>query len=38
VNFLYHYNRVLVQYSGCIQNRTIAVGIQSWHNYWERAK
>ena len=28
-----HYNRVLVQYSDCIQNRTIAVGIQSWHNY-----
>ena len=28
-----HYDRVLVQYSDCIQNRTIAVGIQSWHNY-----
>jgi hypothetical protein len=28
-----HYDRVLVQYSDCIQNRTIAVRIQSWHNY-----
>jgi hypothetical protein len=28
-----HYDRVLVQYSDCIQNQTIAVGIQSWHNY-----
>ena len=28
-----HYDRILVQYSDCIQNRTIAVGIQSWHNY-----
>ncbi len=29
-----HYDRVLVQYSDCIQNRTISVGIQSWHNYF----
>jgi hypothetical protein len=28
-----YYNRVLIQYSDCIQNRTISVGIQSWHNY-----
>jgi hypothetical protein len=31
--YIVHYDRVLVQYSDCIQNRTIAVGIQSWHNY-----